>query len=135
MPPGGSEAEWLTRKNRIDTRLRALNPPWQIIPWQPGLDTSKLTCHAVTEYPTDHGPADYALFVGGVLLGILEAKKVTVNPQNVLEQAKRYSSGATAGPGQWNGYRVPFLFATNGEILWHLDVRGEKPTSRTLAAF
>src|SRR5215471_17841288 len=95
MPPGGSEAEWLTRKNRIDTRLRALNPPWQIIPWQPGLDTSKLACHAVTEYPTDHGPADYALFVGGVLLGILEAKKVTVNPQNVLEQAKRYSSGAT----------------------------------------
>ena len=26
-----NEAEWLTRKKRIDTRLRALNPPWQII--------------------------------------------------------------------------------------------------------
>jgi type I site-specific restriction endonuclease len=27
-------------------------------------------------------------------LGIIEAKKVKVGPQNVLEQAKRYSKGA-----------------------------------------
>lgn len=24
------EAEWQTRRQRIDTRLRALNPPWQV---------------------------------------------------------------------------------------------------------
>ena len=118
-----NEAEWLTRKKRIDTKLRSLNPPWQIIPWYDGLDTSKLSCHAVTEFPTESGPADYAFFVNGVLLGINEAKKVTVNPQNVLEQAKRYPSGAFQGVGNWNGYRVPFLYATNGEIIWHLDVR------------
>jgi type I site-specific restriction endonuclease len=85
---------------------------WEIIPWQNGLDVSKLTCHAVTKFPTDNGPADYALFVNGVLLGIIEAKKITVNPQNVLEQAKRYSKGAANGPGNWNGFRVPFLYAT-----------------------
>jgi type I restriction enzyme R subunit len=96
------EAEWLTRKKRIDTRLRSLNPAWQIIPWQAGLDTSTLACHAVTEFPTANGPADYALFVDGIFLGIIEAKKVTVNPQNVLEQAKRYARGATNGPGNWN---------------------------------
>jgi type I restriction enzyme, R subunit len=73
--------------------------------------------------------------VNGVLLGILEAKKITVNPQNVLEQAKRYAKGAKIGPGHWNGYRVPFLYATNGEIIWHLDVRAEKPVSRTLSNF
>ena len=129
------EAEWLTRKNRIDTRLRALNPSWQIIPWHAGLDTSKLTCHAVTEFPTENGPADYALFVNGILLGIIEAKKVTVNPQNVLEQAKRYARGATNGPGNWNGFHVPFLYATNGEIIWHLDVRSEKPVSRPVSNF
>ncbi|MBE7501474.1 MAG: DEAD/DEAH box helicase family protein [Verrucomicrobiales bacterium] len=28
------EAEWQTRKQRIDTRLRGLNPPWEIIPYQ-----------------------------------------------------------------------------------------------------
>jgi len=56
--------------------------------------------------------------VKGRLLGIIEAKKVTVNPQNVLEQAKRYAKGVFGGPGNWNGYRVPFLYASNGEIIW-----------------
>jgi len=129
------EAEWLTRKKRIDTRLRSLNPAWQIIPWHGDLDTSKLAAHAVTEFPTENGPADYALFVNGTLLGILEAKKVTVNPQNVLEQAKRYSRGAANGPGNWNGFRVPFLYASNGEIFWHLDVRLNQPVSRLVTNF
>ena len=26
-----NESEWTTRKQRIDTRLRALTPPWEII--------------------------------------------------------------------------------------------------------
>ncbi len=46
------ESEWQTRKQRIDTRLRACNPPWQIIPWNEGLDTAALTYHALTEFPT-----------------------------------------------------------------------------------
>jgi len=130
-----NEGEWLTRKKRIDTKLRSLKPAWQIIPWRDGLDVFKLTCHAVTEFPTENGPADYALFVNGVLLAIIEAKKVTVNPQNVLEQAKRYAAGATIGPGNWNGLRVPFLYATNGELIWHLDVRADKFVSRPISNF
>ena len=85
--------------------------------------------------PPSNGPADYALFVDGQLLGILEAKKVTVNPQNVLEQAKRYAEGATQGAGNWNGFRVPFLYASNGEVIWHLDVRPAKPVSRIISHF
>jgi type I restriction enzyme R subunit len=130
-----NEAEWLTRKTRIDTRLRSLSPRWEIIPWRAGLDVSRLERHVVTEIPTENGPADYGFFVRGLFLGILEAKKVAVNPQNVLEQAKRYSTGAFNGPGNWFGYRVPFLFASNGEIIWFLDVRRDKATSRQLANF
>ena len=129
------ESEWVTRKNRIDARLRSLSPPWQIIPWHAGLDVTKLERHAVTEIPTENGPADYGFFVAGNFLSILEAKKVSVNPQNVLEQAKRYSKGAFHGPGNWSGFRVPFLFASNGEIIWFLDLRGEKAVSRQLANF
>ncbi len=129
------ELEWQTRKERIDKRLRACTPAWEVTPWIQGMDTSTLTRHAVEEYPTENGPADYAMFVDGVLLGIVEAKKVTVSPQNVLEQAKRYAEGATDGPGNWDGLRVPFLYATNGEIIWHLDVRSEHPTSRQVAHF
>ena len=130
-----TEPEWQTRKQRIDSRLRSMNPPWKIVRYRDGLDFAALDCHAVEELPTATGPADYALFVGGKLLGIIEAKKVAVNPQNVLEQAKRYSVGAFQGPGNWNGYRVPFLYATNGEIIWHLDARQEKPVSRAISNF
>jgi type I restriction enzyme R subunit len=130
-----SEPEWLTRKKRIDIRLRSMTPPWKIIRYHDGLDLSALHYVAFEEFPTENGPADYALFVNGIFIGIIEAKKVTVNPQNVLEQAKRYSRGVANGPGNWNGLRVPFLYATNGEIIWHLDVRADKPVSRMILNF
>lgn len=129
------ELEWRTRKERVDKKLKALDPSWKIIKHHAGLDTTSLHCCAVEEYPTANGPADYALFAKGQLLGIIEAKKVAVSPQNVLEQAKRYSRGAFDGPGNWHGYRVPFLYATNGEVIWHIDVRNERNISRQIANF
>lgn len=129
------ELEWKTRRERINKKLISLKPGWIIIKYKDGLDTSKLKNHAIEEYPTSNGPADYALFVNGVLLGIIEAKKVTVNPQNVLEQAKRYSKGITGGAGQWGEYGVPFLFASNGELVWFADIRIPKYKSRTLSNF
>src|ERR1700730_6054422 len=128
-----SESEWLTRKKRIDGRLTALG--WRIVRHSEGISLSSLDNVAVEELPTASGPADYALFVSGKLLGIIEAKKVTVNPQNVLEQAKRYAEGAFNGVGNWGGLRVPFLFASNGEIIWHLAVRPAKRVSRQLKGF
>jgi type I restriction enzyme R subunit len=129
------ELEWQTRRDRINRKLNTLKPAWKIIKHREGLDTSTLYHHAVEEYPTANGPADYALFVKGKFLGIIEAKKVTVSPQNVLEQAKRYSKGAFGGPGNWQGYRVPFLYATNGEVVWFIDMRNEKTISRQIANF
>ncbi|MEA2039953.1 MAG: N-6 DNA methylase [Thermodesulfobacteriota bacterium] len=77
------ELEWQTRRDRINKKLRALRPAWNIIKFREGLDASALDCHAVEEYPTGNGPADYAFFVKGKLLGIIEAKRVKVGPQNV----------------------------------------------------
>ncbi|MGD9157439.1 MAG: DEAD/DEAH box helicase family protein [Desulfobacteraceae bacterium] len=129
------ELEWQTRRDRINTRLKALKPSWYIVRYKEGLDTTKLKNHAVEEYPTANGPADYALFVKGKLLGIIEAKKVKVGPQNVLEQAKRYSKGTFQNVGNWDGYRVPFLYASNGEVIWYIDVRNTKNISRQIANF
>ncbi len=128
------ELEWQTRRERINTKLTALNPCWDIIKYSENLDLTKLTNHAVEEFPTNNGPADYALFVNGKLIGIIEAKKVSVNPQNVLEQAKRYSRGVS-GIGNWNGYGVPFLYASNGESIWFEDVRLPKTLPRLLSTF
>jgi type I restriction enzyme R subunit len=127
------EAEWLTRKSRIDTRLKQNG--WRLVPFSSELNLSALDKIAVEEFPTGNGPADYGLFVGGRLLGIIEAKKVTVNPQNVLEQAKRYARGVFAASGEWNGFRVPFLYASNGTLIWHLDTRPGKLVSRQLSDF
>jgi type I restriction enzyme, R subunit len=128
-----TEAEWLTRKSRIDTRLKQKG--WNLVRFTPALNLQTLDRTAIEELPTASGPADYALFVGGKLLGVIEAKKVTVNPENVLEQAKRYARGAFDGAGDWNGFRVPFLYASNGTLIWHLDTRPTKLISRTVSDF
>jgi len=129
----GHESEWQTRKKRIDARL--INQGWRIIPYADDLILAGLDGVAVEEFPTANGPADYCLFVGGRPFGILEAKKIAVNPQNVLEQAKRYAAGMFGGAGLWNGLRVPFLYASNGAIIWHLDARPDKWISRQIPDF
>jgi type I restriction enzyme R subunit len=127
-----TESEWKTRKTRIDKQLKSLNPKWNIMPYKEGMETSSLSCHAIEEYPTSNGPADYALFVNGNLIGILEAKKVSVNPQNVLEQAKRYASGCLNTIGSWGKFKVPFLYASNGTQIWFADVREENYYAREI---
>jgi type I restriction enzyme R subunit len=76
------------------------------------------------EEETGNGPADYALWLNSQqLVGVVEAKKVTVGPQNVLTQAQRYA----------RGLRVPFLYSTNGEVFWFHDVRHPLNLSRRAA--
>ena len=76
------ELEWQTRRDRINKKLRALMPAWNIIKFREGLHASALDCHAVEEYPTGNGPADYALFVKGKLLAVVShfepKKKFTI---------------------------------------------------------
>lgn len=130
-----TESERVTRKKRIDTKLQSSLLNWKVITNDEVTDTSELIAHAVEEYPTETGPADYALFVEGRLLGIIEAKKIAVGAENVLEQAKRYSRGVPDTVGEWRGYRAPFLYSTNGEMIFHLDVRKKESQSHQLSDF
>lgn len=127
------EAEAKTRRKRIDPRLAAAG--WSVTPFVAGKPLTAYDRCAVTEYPTANGPADYALFVGGVIFGIVEAKKVTLGPQNVLTQAQRYSEGATGNSLAYGPYYVPFLYSTNGEAIWFADVRHSLNRSRQVAGF
>jgi type I restriction enzyme R subunit len=130
-----TESESTTRKKRIDTRLNSSLLNWTIIHNDKVKDTSTLDAHAVEEYPTETGPADYALFIKGKLLGIIEAKKIAVGAENVLEQAKRYSRGVKQTVGEWREYKVPFLYSTNGEIIFHIDVRKKENISYQISDF
>jgi type I restriction enzyme R subunit len=98
---------------------------------------------AIAEWPTASGPADYALFVGMHLVGVVEAKKKGKDVVSDLGQAKRYALDLqligderfTGGP--WDDYKVPFLFATNSRPylkqleqksgIWFLD--GRRPVN------
>lgn len=127
------ESEKITRKKRIDQQLKATG--WLIVPYSEGMDLSGLTNHAIEELQTNNGPADYALVVNGKLLGVVEAKKLEVGAANVLEQAKRYSKGANMTIGEWNQYHVPFLYSSNGELIYYLDARDSINLSRQIFGF
>ena len=83
------ESERQTRKKRIDPLVKGLG--WKIVPFTSGRSLGFYENCAIEEYPTDNGPADYALCVHGRIVSVVEAKKVTLGPQNVLTQAQRYS--------------------------------------------
>ncbi len=75
---------------------------------------------AIAEWRTDNGFADYALFCGLKLVGLIEAKAKHKNISAILDfQCKEYAKNIRKEDekyltGTWNGFRVPFIFATNG---------------------
>src|SRR5882724_11522728 len=128
MASGSHDPEWLVRKQRIDPVLNGAGWP------RHAALTGTGACR-VEEYETTNGPADYALAVDGTILGIVEAKKLTLGPQNVLTQAERYSRGATDNPLNFAGFHVPFLYSTNGQVLWFRDARHALNRSRKVSAY
>jgi type I restriction enzyme, R subunit len=128
-----AEFERQTRKERINPELSWAG--WKVVSFDANKPLTAYEKCAVKEFPTANGPADYALIQGGRVLGVVEAKKVSLGPQNVLTQAERYSKGATSNPLNFRGYRVPFLYSTNGEVIWHHDVRHARSRSRRISHF
>ncbi len=130
--PERDELEWQTRRSRIDPKLKAAG--WAIARGDVGAAVPQ-TPTALTEVPTDNGPADYAWAVGGRLVGVAEAKKVSTETQEVLKQAERYAKGLTTTGFNADGYGVPFLYSTNGEVIWFRDVRHPMNAQRRVARF
>lgn len=102
---------------------------------------------AIAEWPCGKLWADYALFIGTELVGIVEAKKYANDISSDLQQAKTYAELVEAKHdaqllGEWRLFKVPFLFSTNGRQyleqiktksgIWFLDVRKERNRSRAL---
>ncbi|MEB0106041.1 type I restriction-modification system endonuclease [Pseudomonas sp. MH9.3] len=102
---------------------------------------------AIAEWPTKNGPADYALFHGLELLGLVEAKRQSRNVSGDIDQAKRYACGVTATDcklpgGPWGEFNVPFVFSSNGRPylkqlehlsgIWFCDLRQASNLRRAL---
>lgn len=139
-----------TRKLLIDAKLQEAG-------WECDSDTlnykknktlpEKGKNKAIAEWPCGSKWADYALFIGTELYGIVEAKKYATDISTDLHQSKIYaelipSSNDFSFKGKWNGFNVPFLFSTNGRPyleqiktksgIWFLDIRKERNRSQAL---
>lgn len=121
------EPEWKTRRERIDPKLDAAG-------WLLRKTAGRTPCR-LSEYPTTNGPADYALCADGRVLAFVEAKKVSVAPQEVLPQARRYGKGLKDAPHTSGGDHVPFIYSTNGEVIWFRDLRRKENLSRQVSGF
>lgn len=138
-----SEAE---TRYLIDEQLRKVG--WEAntktIRYSQGSRPQKGKNLAIAEWPTDstvgkNGYADYALFIGLNLVGIVEAKKANIDIPSVIDfQCKDYARLIKEEHHKhvittWGNYKVPFVFATNGRKylkqietksgIWFLDLR------------
>lgn len=147
-----SEAE---TRYMIDEQLRQVG--WEAdtenLCYAKGIRPEKGHNRAIAEWPTGStvmkkGYADYALFIGTKMVGIIEAKAEHKDipsvidyqgkdyPRNIREEDKDYLVGI------WGDYKVPFTFATNGRPyleqyktksgIWFLDLRETSNSPKAL---
>lgn len=111
---------------------------------------------AIAEWPTEavgtrkSGKADYALFSGLKLVGLIEAKRESKDIPGDIDQAKEYAINIRKEDydyiiNRWGDYKVPFLFATNGRKylkqletksgIWFLDARKSTNHPKALQAW
>ena len=139
----------------IDEQLRRYG--WEAdtnnLRYSKGIRPQKGRNLAIAEWATDssvsrNGYADYALFIGLQLVGIIEAKKAMTDIPSVIDyQCKDYASTIKSEHsdytlGKWGKYQVPFVFATNGRKylkqietksgIWFLDLRNGANTPKPL---
>jgi type I restriction enzyme R subunit len=119
-------------RNQIDAQLVASG--W-VVQDKNAIDFNAGPGVAIREYPTDIGPADYALFVDKTACGIIEAKKKEAghNITTVEDQTAGYGSAKL----KWinNHQPLPFLYEATGTITRLTDIRDPKPRSREVFSF
>ena len=90
---------------------------------------------AVREFPTSTGPVDYALFVEGTPVGIIEAKKDDAGEKitAVEGQSNRYVNSTF----KWikGDYRIRFVYEATGKLTRFTDYNDIKYRSRTIFTF
>lgn len=90
---------------------------------------------AVREFPTSTGPVDYALFIDGELVGVIEAKRSSVgeNITVVEEQSARYATSSF----KWinSDYTIRFAYEATDKLIKFTDYKDIKYRSRVVFSF
>ena len=126
VPDANRTPEQAVRDN-IDSKLSQAG--WAI-PDNRKIDFSVASGIAVGEYPTDAGPADYALFVDRKPVGVVEAKPESWGQKitTVEEQSGRYAAASL----RWANNREPlhFVYESTGVLTRFTDGRDPNASRR-----
>lgn len=116
----------------IDEKLKQSN--W-IIQSVSQLNLSVSLGVAVREFPTSTGPVDYALFVGGVPVGVVEAKPTHAGESITVveEQSHRYANSTFKWVQQ--DYSIRFAYEATDKLVRFTDYQDIKYRSRTVFSF
>lgn len=119
---------------RISIDKKLIESGW-IIQDVKSLNLSASLGVAVREFPTSTGPVDYALFIEGIPIGVIEAKKSEVgeNITSVEIQSARYANSTF----KWVKceYRIRFAYEATDKITRFTDYNDIKYRSRTVFSF
>ena len=106
---------------------------WELLP--EGSSVPQSGNFAIDEVQTESGPMDYALYIDGVLVGDVEAKSEDKGVPGILQQDERYSQTYKDGKFDFDGYHIPFLYASNGHVIWFKDVRSKNNIPREISKY
>ena len=116
-------------RRNIDSMLKAAG--WHIHNYAE-CDIGAALGVAVREYPLANAQrADYLLFVNGLAVGFIEAKKAGTTLSGAAQQAARYRANVPAGLPTQQG--CPFVYTSTGIETYFQDAR--EPNSRTRPVF
>lgn len=143
-----------------ETRLELIDPALRKAGWECDSELLSYEKHktmpqkgrnmAIAEWPCGRKQADYALFIGTTLYGVIEAKKFSSDISTDLHQSKQYALNLKDKEdiqylGDWDGHKVPFLFSTNGREyleqiktksgIWFADTRFPNQMAEPLRAW
>ena len=123
--------EQIARK-AIDRRL---NEAGWVIQDMSRLNLAAALSVAIREFPTSTGPVDYALFVDGKPVGVVEAKKDTEgqNITTVEGQSSRYAHSTFKYLDV--AYEIRFAYEATGTLTRFTDFHEIKSRSRSVFSF
>lgn len=121
-------------KSRLAIDKKLFESGWTVQDLK-ALDLSVSLGVAIREFPTSTGPVDYALFVEGVPVGVIEAKKSDEggNITTVEGQSSRYAASRL----KWvkGEYRIRFAYEATDKLTRFTDYDDVKYRSRTVFSF
>jgi len=130
VPPDPNSPEQVARRH-IDSMLGASG--WEVQD-RKDMNLAAAPGVAVREFQTSAGPADYLLFLGNQLVGVVEAKKAGVTLSSVEAQTREYAEKAPK-PLQVPVRPLPFLYESTGVETWFTNGLDPEPRARQVFSF